>query len=88
MSNLRRAARADDNQKDIVKALRKIPGVTVQCGHDDILVGCNGHTYWIEVKSGPKAKLRPGQEKIKAEYTGHYAVCWTIDQILKEIGII
>lgn len=42
MSKHRYAASVDKNQPEIVKALRKIPGVTVQVGMDDILIGRNG----------------------------------------------
>lgn len=42
MSKHRYSPRSDANQPEIVKALRKIPGVTVQVGMDDILIGRNG----------------------------------------------
>ena len=48
---MRRAARIDNNQKEIVKSLRDIPSVTVATNHDDILVGFEGKTYWYEIKS-------------------------------------
>ena len=88
--------KVDSNQEGIVKALRKIPGVTVEVGHDDILVGHKGITYWFEIKSpncvSPKTgKIRPS--KIKASqynllrnWKGHYSIMWSLDQILKEIN--
>lgn len=50
MSRNRYAAKSDANQKEIVKSLRKL-GFSVETNHDDILVGANGVTYWIEIKN-------------------------------------
>lgn len=84
----RRAARVDSNQKEIVDALNCIPGVTVQHGHDDLLVGYRNRTYWFEVKSpGNEKKLRPSQEKLFVKWTGHYQIVSTLEQILIAIGI-
>lgn len=87
MSKFRRAARIDKNQNEIVEALRATPGVTVELGHDDILVGYEGRTYWVEIKSGPKARIKPSQEKLLAEWKGQYNICWELDQILYLIGV-
>ena len=93
---LRRAAKIDKNQPEIVEQLESIPGVTVALKHDDILVGRNGHTYWFEIKNPDKIKkngelsataLKESQKKIRATWTGHYSVVWSIEQILGEIGI-
>lgn len=87
MSKYRRAARVDTNQGELVKALRRIPSVTVELGHDDILVGYQGKTYWYEIKTGPKAEVKESQKKLLAEWKGHYKIVWTIDMILKDMGI-
>ena len=89
--------RTDANQADIVSALRGIPGVTVETDHDDILVGRNGKTYWFEVKNPSvvskknkavqESKIKDSQKKIRAEYTGHYSIVWSVEQIMAEIGI-
>ena len=55
---MRRAARVDENQGLIVKALRAC-GATVRIitqgdGIPDLLVGCRGHTILMEVKDGNK----------------------------------
>ena len=60
MRLMRRAARVDKNQKEIVKALRSIPGVSVALGHDDLLVGFRSKTYWFELKSSEKASKQEG----------------------------
>lgn len=93
----RTAAKVDDNQPEIVKALRAIPGVTVDLGHDDFLVGHQGNTYWIELKhpstiSKRTGKVKPSEitltERNRQMYwTGHYCICTTLDEILEEIGI-
>ena len=87
MSKYRRAAKVDGNQAQIVKALRAIPGVSVATRHDDILVGYGGQTFWFEVKAGVKAKVKAGQEKLRNEWTGHYAIVSNLDEILAEIGL-
>lgn len=97
MSKFRRAAKVDANQPEIVKALRKIPGVTVQTGHDDILVGHMGKTFQIEIKEPQcvskktglllESALKPSQIDLRDNWTGHYAICWTLEQILVVIGL-
>lgn len=87
MSKYRRAAKVDANQPDIVEALRKIPGVSVQLDVDDILVGYKGQTYWYEIKVDPKSEVKPAQYKIAKEYTGHYKFAFSLSDILEDIGI-
>jgi hypothetical protein len=93
----RYAKRTDANQAAIVKALRDIPGVTVAVDHDDILCGRNGVTFWFEVKRPEtvskkegavcSSQLKKSQKKLMANWTGHYSVVWSIEQILEEIGV-
>ena len=93
----RRAAKIDANQPEIVKALRKIPHVTVQVGMDDILVGYRDKTYWFEIKEPETvstvtgqvqpSKIKDSQHKLIAEWKGHYQIVWNIDQILEAIGV-
>ena len=73
---MRRAAKVDDNQKDIVKALRAI-GATVRIvtqgeGIPDLLVGFRGHTVLMEVKDGNKPpsarKLTEAEQKFFEEW--------------------
>lgn len=98
MSKHRRAARIDSNQNAIVRTLRAIPGVSVEPGHDDILVGYKGKTFWFEVKDPQKilnkdgsfraGEIKPSQEKLLKEFEGHYAIVWDVDMILFQIGIL
>lgn len=93
----RRKDRVDTNQGSIVKELRKIPGVTVEVGHDDILIGYQGHTYWYEIKNPRKTLTTSGhwrkgaikddQRRLLSTFTGHYRVVCTTEEILEDIGI-
>ena len=85
MSKFRRAAKVDANQGDIVKDLRKL-GYSVALGHDDILVGHGGNTYWFEIKTSEKAPIKDSQKKLLAEYKGHYSIVWTTEMIISEIN--
>ena len=98
----KRKDKVDSNQSDIIKQLRKIPGVTVEPGHDDILVGCIDrlgvpHTFWYEIKSpdvvNKKREVQPSaikksQQKLIKKWTGHYKIVSTINEILIDIGIV
>ena len=97
MTKHRINARIDNNQNEIVKALRQIPNLSVQVGHDDILIGHKGKTYWFEIKS-PQAiskrskkplssAIKPSQLKLLSEWQGHYKIVHNLDQILREIGL-
>jgi len=90
-------AKVDTNQSSIVRQLRKIPGITVESGHDDILVGHRGQTYWFEIKStcpyrkdGKQKKnaIRPHQNELLDMWTGQYNIVWSLNQILLVLGII
>jgi hypothetical protein len=75
MSKYRQAAAVDSNQSKIVKALRKIPGVSVHTGVDDIFVGYSrknigffctvNFNYWYEIKS-PDTLNKDGRSKRSA----------------------
>jgi len=94
---VRRAAKIDSNQSAIVKALRDIPGVSVEVGHDDILVGFRGKSYWYEIKSPEAISKRTGKVKDSqltkserdrlANFRGHYSVVSDVYEIMEEIGI-
>ena len=91
------ARRVDDNQGEIVLALRAA-GATVRIitqgdGIPDLLVGYNKHTILMEVKDGEKVpskqKLTPAEEKFHREWTG--GTCVIVNsvesalQVLKEL---
>ena len=76
--------RADLNQNEICKQLRQM-GISVEKGHDDILVGYRGVTYWFEIKQNEKSPLTPSEKERKAEWRGQYSIVTSLDDILKEI---
>lgn len=91
---MRRAAKVDDNQAEIVAALRKI-GASVQPLHavgqgcPDLLVGWRGMTSLLEVKDGKKPpsarKLTEDQEKWHANWRGQVAVVETVEQAIEAV---
>jgi len=97
MTKYRRKAKVDDNQKEIVEKLRGTFCISVQPGHDDILIGHKGKTYWYEIKN-PNAANKSGkvyesckkksQKKLQAEWKGHYKMVTCIEEILEDVGIL
>ena len=75
---MRRAAKRDDNHREIVRGLRCIPGTlvldlaAVGFGISDLAVIRKGKTYWLELKDGSKCpsaqKLTQAQVKLHAEF--------------------
>jgi len=94
---MRRAAKIDDNQKQVVEALRKIPGVSIALtaavgkGVPDFVVGYKGVNYWIELKDGDKPpsqrKLTEHEEAWHSKWTGQVSICNNLDDVLNVIGI-
>ncbi len=90
---MRRAARTDTNQSEIVTALKSLPGLRVQslaaigAGCPDLLVGYRGRTFLLEVKDGakvPSARLLTRAEiEWHMAWTGQVAVVETVEQALE-----
>jgi len=90
------AKRSDKNQPDIVRKLRKLLGVQVRTGHDDLLIGYNMQNYWFEIKTEEakskktgrilNSKIKPSQHKEKRMWTGQYNIVTTLEEILDIIG--
>ena len=86
---MRRAAKVDRNQAEIVKALRKV-GVSVQHLHSlgrgcpDILCGYRGRNFLFELKAG-KGKLTPDELTWATGWRGQIATVRTFDEALKII---
>jgi hypothetical protein len=93
---MRRAARVDENQQEIVQALRKC-GVSVLSlaalgkGVPDLLVGSRNGNILIEIKNGnfssSRRKLRPGQRVFHATWQGQIAVVTSVDEALEIVGL-
>jgi hypothetical protein len=90
---VRRAARVDSNQSEIVDDLRRIPGCTVAIlsavggGLPDILIGYRGANFLVEIKdpSKPKAdqELTDDQKKFHAEWKGQVLKAFSFMDIVK-----
>ena len=93
---MRRAAKVDDNQAEIVKALRKI-GCSVQVlssvgeGCPDLLVGYRGVNYLLEVKDGSKPpshrKLTPDQISWHGRWRGKVSVVGSVDEAIMAVWV-
>lgn len=83
----RRKDRIDDNQNTIVETLRE-RGYSVEVGHDDILVGYKGKTYWYEIKTKPRSTVQYYQNQLLDNFQGHYKIVWTAQMIINDIEAI
>jgi Holliday junction resolvase len=94
---MRRAAKVDDNQSEIVAALRAV-GATVQPLHSvgkgcpDLVAGYRGQNFLIEIKDGSK---RPSERKLTADqvewhggWKGAVHVAETVRDALSIIGAV
>lgn len=91
---MRRKAKVDANQKEIVEGLRK-SGCSVAVtsdahkGFPDIVVGCMGKNIMIEIKDGKKSpserKLTNDQVEFRAAWSGQYDVACSLPQAKKII---
>ena len=90
------AAKSDDNQREIVRALRDAGATvmhlhTVGGGCPDICVGYRGGNYLIEIKDGSKPpsaqKLTPAQFDWHRTWRGRAAVVNSVEAALKVIGV-
>lgn len=91
----RRAARIDDNQPEIVAALRAVgatvtPTHTAGAGFPDLCVGFRGQNYLLEIKDGTKIpskrKLTSDQVEWHGAWRGQVAVVESVDEALAAIG--
>ena len=83
---MRRAARVDDNQADIVDALRKIGASVYVIGLPvDLLCGYRGRSIALEVKSGDNWRLTQVQKDFFAEFKGEAYIVDSVKAALKEV---
>jgi hypothetical protein len=68
---MRRAARVDANQAQIVSALRAAGAYVWIIGLPvDLLVGYKGHSFLVEVKDGPRKRLTALQQDFFDNWSG------------------
>ena len=94
---MRKKARVDANQKEIVQQLRKL-GVSVLHTHQlgrgapDLVLGYRNDNFLVELKDGNKTKsqqkLTPDEIKFQEKWGGNYSVCNSIEQILTIIDYV
>lgn len=89
---MRRRAKVDDNQKEVVQALRAA-GCSVQslattgAGVPDLLVGYGGQNYLLEVKNPQgRNRLTPAQKEWHAKWRGQCAVVRSVQEAFSAIG--
>lgn len=93
---MRRAAKVDDNQAEIVAALRRagcsvcsLAGVGKGC--PDLAVGLRGVTYMLEIKDGrkppSKQRLTPDEQAWHDAWRGHATVVRSVDEALDAVGL-
>lgn len=87
---MRRAARTDANQTEIVAALRQV-GATVQLLHTvghgcpDLLVGFRGQNYLFEIKTA-KGKMTGDEPEWHLAWRGNVHIVRSVDAALAAIG--
>lgn len=83
--------RADKNQSEIVKALRKIGAsvhITNQVGNGfpDVVVGIFGKNYLFEIKNEKSGKLNKQQQEFHQRWNGKVYEIRTFEEALKIIN--
>jgi len=94
---MRQAARTDNNQNEIVQALRDV-GASIAItsalgsGFVDIVAGYRGINYLIEIKDGSKSpskrRLTSDEQEFHDLWRGAVIVVNDIDEALRAVGAI
>ena len=89
---MRRDAKTDSNQREIINALRKI-GASVYPLHfagkgiGDLIVGFRGHNFLLEIKT-PRGKLNAKQTVFHHDWRGQVCVVRSAREALIAIGVL
>lgn len=92
MSQHRRNPRRDENEPEIVDALKQAGALVERvngAGIPDLLVGYRGVLYLLEVKT-LKGRLKPAQITFLEAWAGYptISIVKTVDEALRAIGAI
>ena len=89
---MRRAAKVDANQSEIVRGLQAMfgPDAVFDCsgvghGFPDIMVGVRGVNILVELKTD-RGRLTHDQVYFHREWLGQVVVAHTLDDVLREIA--
>jgi hypothetical protein len=87
---MRYALRTDDNQHELVEALKKIGAKCYFIGKPvDLLCGYRGSNWLIEVKRpdkrGQQSKITQEQKDFIATWPGQVCICHTIDEAINAV---
>lgn len=85
-------AKVDGNQRQLVRELRRLPGVSVFPAHavgggfPDLVVGYQGRNYLLEIKDPAQPpsgrKLTGPEQRFRDGWRGQYAVVLCLDDVL------
>ena len=92
-----RIKRADANQSELVKQIRKIPGVSVAITHRlgdgfvDAVIGYRKVNYLCEIKDGTKPpsqrRLTPDEVEFHSKWNGQVCVIESIEDVYRLLGM-
>lgn len=87
---MRRAARTDNNQHELVEALKKIGAKCYFIGKPvDLLVGFRGKNLLLEVKRpdkrGQPSAVTKEQRDFIAAWPGDVQICYTVDEAISAV---
>lgn len=87
---MRRAARTDDNQRELVEALKKIGAKCYFIGKPvDLLVGFRGKNLLLEVKRPDKrgwdSAITKEQKDFIETWPGEVSVCYSIEEAINAV---
>ena len=95
--NMRKRARTDSNQQQIVDALRTA-GVSIfftgslGCGFPDLVCGLRGQNFMLEIKDAAKSpsrrQLTLHEKEFHQQWRGHVDIVSTPEEALRAVGLL
>lgn len=83
----------DKNEADIINKLSDIPGIKVYSKYNDLIIGYEKVTVWVEIKNPETACNKDGsynskaftdkQKKIKQEFTGCRIIAKSFNEVVE-----
>ena len=88
---MRRAAKRDLNEPEIIAALEAVGCDVLRATDVDLIVGRAGRNYLLEVKRVKRAtesRIRPIQRRLRDTWHGQYAIVTTAQEALQAVGLV